>query len=287
MRPARPGEARYLQLWFIAVSLSSSACSEACWPCRSPICDLTAARRVSASRARSSRPRGERLLRLALQLGGRLLQLVDLKLHAPAAGRHVRHPAAHLLQQLQLPLVGVVQHLPGILGPVQRPVRLGPEQHHEAAHETHPIHVPSTGRRPRHDRTPGGQRGGRPRTKHVHRRTRRLAAPAATPSPWSTRSPGPEPFGLVMTEARAAVTSWRSASARYLRSSTIAVPDALGRNEDEMITAVAHVDQMDCRQCPAAAERRFSRSPLAASYGRLCLAILERPGQLTPACGTR
>ena len=83
------------------------------------------------------------------------------------------------------------------------------------------------------------------------------------------------------------VTSWDSATARHLRSSTIATPDALCRNEDEMITAVAHVDQIDCRQCPAAAERRFSRSPLAASYDRLYLAILERPGQLIPTRGTR
>ena len=59
------------------------------------------------------------------------------------------------------------------------------------------------------------------------------------------------------------------------------------RNEDEMISAVAHVDEIDCRQCPAAAERRFSRTPLAASYDRLCLAVLERPGQLTLTCGTR
>ena len=82
-------------------------------------------------------------------------------------------------------------------------------------------------------------------------------------------------------------TSWGSATARHLRSSTIAAPDALRRNEDEMTTAVAHVDQIDCRQCPAAAERRFSRTPLAASYDRLYLAILERPGQLMPTRGTR
>ena len=54
-----------------------------------------------------------------------------------------------------------------------------------------------------------------------------------------------------------------------------------------MISAVAHVDQIDCQQCPAAAERRISPVPMAASYDRLCLAVLERPGQLTPTCGTR
>ena len=55
-----------------------------------------------------------------------------------ATGRHVRQPAAHLLQQLQLPLVGVIQHLPGVLGAVQRLVRLGPEQHGDPAAKTHP-----------------------------------------------------------------------------------------------------------------------------------------------------
>ena len=83
-------------------------------------------------------PRGECLLRLALQPGRRLLELGELQLDAPAAGRHVRHPAAHLLQQLQLPLVGVIKHLAGVLGAVQRLVRLGPEQHCDAAAETHP-----------------------------------------------------------------------------------------------------------------------------------------------------
>ena len=69
-------------------------------------------------------PRGERLLRLALELGRRLLQLGDLQLDAPAAGGHVRHPAAHLCQQLQLPLVGVIKQLAGVLGAVVRLVRL-------------------------------------------------------------------------------------------------------------------------------------------------------------------
>ena len=126
-----------------------------CWPCKCRFRDVTAARRVSASRARSSRPAASDLPRLALQLGCRLLQLGELKLDALAAGRHVRHPAAHLLQQLQLPLVGVVEHLAGILGAVERLIRLGPEQRRDAAHETHPIHVPSLGRRLRHVRRPG------------------------------------------------------------------------------------------------------------------------------------
>ena len=54
-----------------------------------------------------------------------------------------------------------------------------------------------------------------------------------------------------------------------------------------MTSAVAHVRQIDRRQCPAAAERLFSQTPMAANYDRLYHAILERPGQLTLTCGTR
>ena len=137
------------------MSLSCSACSDACWPCRSPICDVTAARRVSASRARSSRPAASACCAWPCSLAADCCSWVELKLDASAAGRHVRHPAAHLHQQLQLPLVGVVEHLARILGAVQRLVRLGPEQHGEPAHEAHPIHVPSFGRRSRDVRRPG------------------------------------------------------------------------------------------------------------------------------------
>jgi len=48
------------------------------------------------------------------------------------------------------------------------------------------------------------------------------------------------------------------------------------RNEEEMIIAVADADQIDRRQCRAAAERWFSHTPMAASYRRPCHAIAER-----------
>jgi hypothetical protein len=54
-----------------------------------------------------------------------------------------------------------------------------------------------------------------------------------------------------------------------------------------MIIAVADVDQIDRQQWRAAAGRGFSQTRMAASYHRPCRAILERPGQLTPTCGTR
>src|SRR6266511_3207146 len=77
------------------------------------------------------------LARLVLQLGGRLLEGLRLELHALARGGDVRHAPAHLLEQLELPLVGVVQRLSWILVPVEclRCLRL--EDHREPLHQTH------------------------------------------------------------------------------------------------------------------------------------------------------
>jgi len=79
----------------------------------------------------------QRLAALLGQLGVLLLQLLDLQLQALAGGRHVGHPAAHLLQHLQLALVGVVQGLTRILQTVQRLVRLGLEDHRHSLHHAH------------------------------------------------------------------------------------------------------------------------------------------------------
>ena len=46
-----------------------------------------------------------------------------------------------------------------------------------------------------------------------------------------------------------------------------------------MTAAVARVDQIDCGQCRAAAERRFSLARITADYDRLYRAILEHPGR--------
>ena len=134
------------------MSFSSSACSDACWLCRSPSWEVAAARRTSAARARSSRPAAS-AGRLALQLAGEVLQLGDLQFDALAAGRHVRQPATHLIHHLELTLVGVIEHLPGVLGAVQGLVRLGPEQGGYTAADAHPGPLPFTGRRPWPDGT--------------------------------------------------------------------------------------------------------------------------------------
>ena len=98
---------------------------------------LQAALRVSASRARSSRPCAERLLRLVVQLVRLLLQLLHLQLEPLAAGRHVGDAAAYLLQQLQLLLVAVVEGLARVLGAVERLVGLGAEDQPDALHDAH------------------------------------------------------------------------------------------------------------------------------------------------------
>ncbi len=69
----------------------------------------------------------QRRLGLALQLVGLLLQPLGLQLD-PLAGRgHVGHAPAHLLQLLELLLVGEVQRVARVLHLVQGLVGLGPE----------------------------------------------------------------------------------------------------------------------------------------------------------------
>ena len=88
--------------------------------------------RVSASRARSSRPTASAFCGLLCELVGLLLELVDLELDALAAGGDVGHAAAYLLQQLELPLVAVVEGLARVLGLVEGLVGLGPEDQADA-----------------------------------------------------------------------------------------------------------------------------------------------------------
>ena len=103
-------------------------------------------------------PGGERLLRLVLQFAGRQLQLGELQFDALAAGGHVRQPAAHLLHHLKLLLIGVIENLAGILGAVQRLIRLCPEQGGDTAADAHPGPLPLTGWRPWPDGTSGASR---------------------------------------------------------------------------------------------------------------------------------
>ena len=118
--------------WLARVSFSSSPCSCACWACRSVICCCRPERRVSASRARSSRPTSSAFWACCGELVGLGAELGGLQLDPLAAGGHVGHAAAHLLQQLELPLVGVVEGLPRILQLVQGLVGLGAEDHGDA-----------------------------------------------------------------------------------------------------------------------------------------------------------
>ena len=102
----------------------------------------------------------------------------------------------------------------------------------------------------------------------------RGAAALVDPITW------PEPFGLVMAEALAAATP-------VLAFPNGAAPEIvdhgqtgyLCRDEQEMVTAVARVHEIDRQQCRAAAERRFSLTRMAADHERLYRRILEHPGQ--------
>ena len=103
----------------------------------------------------------------------------------------------------------------------------------------------------------------------------RHAAALLNPITW------PEPFGLVMAEALATATP-------VLAFPNGAAPEIIDhgrtgylcRDEDEMTAALARVDQIDRKQCRAAAERRFSLARMAADYERLYRAILEHPGRM-------
>ena len=103
----------------------------------------------------------------------------------------------------------------------------------------------------------------------------RHAAALLNPITW------PEPFGPVMAQALAAATP-------VLAFPNGAAPEIIdhGRtgylcaDEDDMTTAIAHIGEIDRRQCRAAAEQRFSLVRMAADYDRLYRAILEHPGRV-------
>ena len=81
---------------------------------------------------------------LVLELGRLLLELVGLDLD-PLPGRgHLGDAAAHLLEVLELLLVGEVEGVAGVLDPVEQLVGLGPEDVQKALEDTHDDH-PSIG----------------------------------------------------------------------------------------------------------------------------------------------
>ena len=109
------------------VSFSSSPCSWACWAWRSVICVVSPDLRVSASRARSSRPIASAFWAWSCSLAdccSSWLTCSSTRLRLVATSAT---PAAYLGQQLELALVAVVERLARVLGPVERLVGLGPE----------------------------------------------------------------------------------------------------------------------------------------------------------------
>ena len=83
--------------WEAAVSLSSSPCSEVCWPCRSPICEVTADRRVSASLLQAT---SEQIDRAALPPEG-----------MPALQRQLQAIRRELEQTVSPPLAAELQRI--------------------------------------------------------------------------------------------------------------------------------------------------------------------------------
>ena len=84
--------------------------------------------------------------RTSLILEGALLlrESLELQFDALAARGNVRHTSAHLLQELELLLIGIVEGLPGILGPIKCLGCLGLEDHREALPQTHVHSLNST-----------------------------------------------------------------------------------------------------------------------------------------------
>jgi glycosyltransferase involved in cell wall biosynthesis len=103
----------------------------------------------------------------------------------------------------------------------------------------------------------------------------RRAAALLNPIVWR------EPFGLVMVEALASATP-------VLAFPNGAAPEIvdpgrtgyLCRDEEEMITAVDCVHEIERRHCRTVAERRFSLMRMAVDHQRLYRHILVGPGQL-------
>src|SRR4051812_14461121 len=85
----------------------------------------------------------ERLAALVLQLARLRLQLVELEFQALAGGGDIGHAPAHLLEQLQLLLIRVIEGFARVLGPVKGLVRLRAEDHPHTLHDTaHGLRAP-------------------------------------------------------------------------------------------------------------------------------------------------
>ena len=96
---------------------------------------------------------GDRLLRLCLQLVSVALKLLHLQLEALTAGGDVSDPPAHLGQQLQLLLIGVVERLARVLVLVEDLVRLGFADQGESTAHAHPVWTSRSAERSSRPRT--------------------------------------------------------------------------------------------------------------------------------------
>ena len=137
--------------WVARVSFSSSP-----WSGRaaSPGPHLLLERaRVRASRARSSRPSASAFWPWSFSLVDWDCSWLSLQLEALAPGRYVRYPAAHLLEQLQLALVRVIQGLRGSSPSVKGLVGLRAEDQGEYVERCQPCRLrgsfPQSGLQPR------------------------------------------------------------------------------------------------------------------------------------------
>ena len=110
------------RVWVSFFSSSSS-----CWRCGSisSICCWAAALRDRASLARSSRLAESACLAWSCRWSIGVLELLLLELEALLRRGEVDQRAAHLGDLLEHLLVGEVEHLVGLLGRVERLVRLG------------------------------------------------------------------------------------------------------------------------------------------------------------------
>ena len=110
-----------------ATSFCSCSLIWSCWVLSSASCSPSAARRGQRLAGQILVALLQRGLGLALQLVGLLLQPLGLQLDPLARRGHVGHAPPHLLQLLELLLVGEVQRVARVLHFVQGLVGLGPE----------------------------------------------------------------------------------------------------------------------------------------------------------------
>ena len=128
--------------WSCCVVASSRSCCWASWSCWvfSPSsCEAIPDRRVERLGGEVLTVLRQRLSCLVLQLGRRLLQLLGLELDPLLRRCHIGEATLDLLELLDLLLVGEIERLAGVLGPVEDFVRLGLDDVRQPFHHTHVV----------------------------------------------------------------------------------------------------------------------------------------------------